>query len=92
MQQVLRRIFARFANALINASFFPKVEPLGLVLRQIRLHGELCPRQIQRVFQFRGHARSLSTPRVEKKGNFIIGDGFNGLALANVYPHLLVCI
>jgi hypothetical protein len=44
-------------------------------LRQIRLHGEVGFRQVQRVFEFRGHARSLSTP--EKAGNFIIGDGFN---------------
>jgi hypothetical protein len=44
-------------------------------LWQIRLHGKVGFRQIQRVFEFRGHARSLSTPK--KAGNFIIGDGFN---------------
>src|SRR5579884_24369 len=75
VQQVGRRIFARLSDTPINADLAPEFEPFWLILRQVRLHGEVGFRQIQRVFQFRGHARSLSTP--EKAGNFIIGDGFN---------------
>jgi hypothetical protein len=45
-------------------------------LRQIRLHSEGSLRQIHGVFEFSGHARSLSTPHRKKAGNFIIGDGF----------------
>jgi hypothetical protein len=45
-------------------------------LRQICLHTEGSLRQIYGVFEFSGHARSLSTPRSKKGRNFIIGDGF----------------
>ena len=76
MKEVLRRIFARLSNPPINVNFPPKFEPFGFVLGQICLHGKVCFWQIQRVFQLRGHARWLSTPRDVKAGNFIIGDGF----------------
>ena len=56
VQQILRRVLARFANTLINADFLPQLEPFGLVLRQICLHGEVSLRQVQRVFEFRGHS------------------------------------
>ena len=83
VQMIFRRTFSRFSNTLIYADFLPEFEPFCLVLRQIRLHGEAGFRQIQRVFQFRGHARSLSTPHTKKAGNFIIGDGF---------PHITISV
>src|SRR6185437_4925557 len=55
VQQILRPTFAGLANALINADFAPEIEPLGLVLRQVRLHGEVGLRQIERVFEFGAH-------------------------------------
>src|SRR5215469_6479751 len=76
VQQVLGSTFSRFSNSLINADFLPEFQPFWLVLWQIRLHGEASFRQVQGVFPFRGHARSLSTPHSKKAGNFIIGDGF----------------
>lgn len=77
MEKVLRRAFSRLANAPVNADFVPEFKAFGLILRQIRLHSEAGFRQIDRVFQFGGHAQSLSTPQSKKAGNFIIGDGFN---------------
>ncbi len=78
----------RLANAVVNPLVLPASEHLRLVLRQIRLHGEVGLGQVQRGFQVERH--SLGLPHlvhgVEKRYAgylFIIGSREN-----RVYQHI----
>ena len=61
MQHVQRRARPAFPDALVDPHLPPSFEHFGLVLGQVRLHGELRLRQIQGGLKFKQGRRS---PRV----------------------------
>src|SRR5271165_1455797 len=70
----------RLPNAVVNPLFLPACEHLGLVLRQVRLHGEGSLGQVQRRFQVERHSRILLSlsPDCKSRGRYlfiIIGSG-----------------
>ncbi len=54
VQNVGRRLFSCLLNPFVKLVLLPLGEDARLVLRKIRLHGEIRPREIQRAFQVNG--------------------------------------
>src|SRR5579859_661060 len=64
MQNVTRETAARLADLRVNIHLLPAFEPFGLVLRQIRLHGEVGFRKIEGLLQFQRRPHFLLRVRL----------------------------
>src|SRR5712671_1851980 len=60
MKDVRGSVRAELADAVVQTQFLPSFQPLGLILRQVRLHRKVCLGQVKRCLQFGCRSHSFS--------------------------------